>query len=94
MKKRYVLKNKNRFTLFIIFALTVIFTLAFASNAYGFKDVSYELIEVDSGDTLWNIAEKYGTDKDVRETIYEIKKLNNLSGSEIYQGSILKIPVM
>ena len=41
---------------------------------------------VKRNDTLWSIAKKYGI------TVYDIKKENNLSSSNIKVGQILKIP--
>ena len=37
------------------------------------------------GDSLWNIARKYGT------TTQEIQKLNGLTGTHLYQGQKLKL---
>ena len=55
---------------------------------------------VDDGDTLWNIAKtqqrtnEYYKDKDVRYIISDIKKVNNLSTSDIYVEQELKIPTV
>lgn len=48
---------------------------------------------VKSGDTLWGIAERYGSNEvDIRETIYDIKELSNCS-SNIQAGQKLTLPV-
>ena len=41
---------------------------------------------VSSGDSLWNIAKRYGTTTD------KIKKLNNLEGNDLHIGQVLKLP--
>ena len=92
MKKRYVLRNKKRFYTFIITLLVVAFTFIFATSVYGFKEKTYETITVKRGDTLWAIAGKYNKGEDIRKYIYEIKKLNLLSDSCIYEGDELVIP--
>jgi nucleoid-associated protein YgaU len=94
MKKRYVLKNKTRFFTFLstIFILSVV--IAFTGNVYGYKEPNYTTVKVKSGDTLWNIVMTNYNDKaDIRKNIYEIKKINNLVSSEIFEGTQLLIPV-
>ncbi len=41
---------------------------------------------VQSGDTLWRLAQRYGT------TVEAIRRLNGLEGSMLYIGQVLKIP--
>lgn len=93
MKKRYILKNKRKFITFLTIVILVAFTAAYATTAYGYKEPSYKLIEVRSGDTLWGIAKQFNKNSDIREFIYEIKKINNLTSSDIYAGNIIKVPV-
>lgn len=46
------------------------------------------------GERLWDIAEQYKRpDQDIREYIYEIKKLNGLDESTIYEGQTIKVIV-
>jgi hypothetical protein len=93
MKRRYVLKNKTRFFT-VIFSLSLILTVVlFASSAYSFEGERFDTVKVQKGDTLWNIAGDYCKNGDIRRFIYEIKKINNLSDSQIYEGDDLKIPV-
>ncbi len=57
------------------------------------KKVNYVTVSVWTGDTLWSIANEYKPDDcDVRKFIYEIKKLNNLKGENVFAGQDLKIP--
>ena len=52
------------------------------------------VITVHTGDTLWDIAAKWGgRDEDVREVILRIQKENNLTGSDLAVGQQLVIPV-
>ena len=92
MKKKYVLKNKKRFFSIIFTLSIIIFTTLFATNVYGYKTPTYKEITVRSGDSLWAIALKYSNSSDIRKYIYEIKKVNNLETSDIYEGTQLKIP--
>lgn len=64
------------------------------SNAY-FNTNTYDTIYVKSGDTVWNIAAKYVTDKDdIRELIVAIRQANDLNNNaQILPGQTLKVPV-
>lgn len=96
MKRRYVLKNKRRFTAIItlflmisIFAGLIITVEATSGEPFL---ASYEKVTVQKGDTLWEIALRLNKKGDPRVIIYKIKKLNNLESCYIYEGQELLIP--
>lgn len=83
----------------VIVALIIFFpkaTLSHNENTYS----NYEKISVAQGDTLWSIASyqqennPYYTEKDVRDIIIELKKVNQLSNSNLQVGQTLKVPVL
>lgn len=97
-----MLKNKNKKTsktrlrLFIFFSLAIIILC----SAIGFEvakgrtQIEYALILVRPGDNLWNIAQKhYPKNQDLRKSVWEIRKINNLDSANIKPGQVLKIPV-
>lgn len=92
MKRRYYLKNKKRFTTSILLAVLILFTFLYVTSVYGYKEVSYISVYVKKGDTLWDIAKKYKQKGDIRKYIKEIKKVNNLEDSIIFEGDVLMIP--
>lgn len=90
--------NKSRFYTRVGVLLTIVILL----SAYGlhlnlqhsnFNDDLTFSIKVNSGETLWNIAERYNTGTDIRGFIYELRVLNSI-GPEgtIYAGQELLIP--
>lgn len=93
MKTHYKLKNRKRFFTIITLTLLISFTTIYTTTVYGFKESLNKSITVEKGDTLWSIANKYSQNGDVRKFIYEVKKINNLNSSEIYQGCELLIPI-
>lgn len=94
MKKRYYLKNKKRFYAILVALTLVMFSsILMVSANNGETHNTYSTICVSSGDTLWQLAEKYNPNGDIRKLVREIKKMNSLNGSEIYAGEELKIPV-
>ncbi len=99
MRKRLVLKNKKRFALFVTFIVVIVTSFIFATYVYGYKSGDREneegyrrTVMVKSGDTLWDIAEKYAVNTDIRKYIYEIRKINGLDDYTIFPGNILVLP--
>ena len=97
--KRYVIVDSKRFFAFITFifvisaiAITLMFQTPKAhSSLYSQIYKEYEILE---GDSLWEISiANMPTDYDVRRMVYDIKKLNNMETSYIYQGDTIKIPI-
>ena len=107
MKKRYYIESKFRFTAFI--TIMILLTSLCINGIFNFNGVyadakentvedyideeQYQIIRVNAGDTLWEIAEKYSnSNMDIRKAIYEISDLNNLETSELIVGQELLIP--
>mgnify|MGYP004708719103 CR=1 FL=1 len=56
------------------------------------EPVTYEY-QVESGDTLWDIAKRIQTSgQDVREVVFQITVLNNLTSSDIHSGQLILLP--
>ena len=54
--------------------------------------MNYEEYVVSTGETLWSIASENKKDgQDVREYIYELRKLNELDDCMIYPNQVIKI---
>ena len=91
------IKNKFRFITFVtvlVIAISMLigafFPVAALSDISG---KSYVEVCIEDGDTLWALAERYGnSDKDIREFIYEICDLNDISASGLMAGMSIKIP--
>ena len=51
-------------------------------------------LDVMPGDTLWSIAQTYmADDLDVRQAVYELCELNNISASNLYAGMTIQVPI-
>ena len=97
MNKKYRIKSKVRFTLFLTIAMLFVFTLVGTisglNNSESLTKDSYTEIRVQTGDTLWDLAEKFGPDnKDIREVVYQICEVNDISADSIFPGQTLLIP--
>jgi Tfp pilus assembly protein FimV len=53
---------------------------------------SARAIEVRSGDTLWSIAERLAPDRDPRDVVAELERVNRLPGAVVLAGSRLEVP--
>ena len=98
MTKKYRVVSKFRFTifmtLFILIAITAVGTmLGFNTVSSSSKDL-YNQVQIESGDTLWDIAVEYGPeDSDVRKTVREICDLNQISADQLHPGQKIIVPV-
>lgn len=83
----------------IVIAIVLFFPKATLSHNEN-EHSNYEIISVAKGDTLWSIASyqqennPYYVEKDVRDIIIELKKVNQLSNSNLQVGQTLKVPVL
>lgn len=97
-RKKYRIKSRVRFTIFIVLMLLITATATSAvlgfSNANGMAEKQYVEVQVKAGDTLWSIADEYmPNDMDRRESVHIISQTNNTSASQLSPGQILNIPV-
>ena len=91
--------NKGKFiktNLILIIIVGAI--IGFTTNTYSKVETKYKEEYVYLGDTLWSIAQnelennKYFEGKDIRYVIEKLKKVNNLSNSNLTEGDKIKIP--
>ena len=104
MKKMKIV-NMRKFvrSMFILLGILIAIILFFpkATLSHNEKEyISYETISVAKGDTLWSIANyqqknnPYYTEKDIRDIISELKKVNQLTNTNLQVGQALKVPVL
>lgn len=84
--------NKKRFIRSLIVLIFLVISLLHTSTA---KTESQVIdYQIRSGQTLWSIAREYTpSNKDIRQTIYEIEQINDQDLSVIYPGQTIKIKV-
>lgn len=78
--------------LLVLFAAMLLLVLAPGADAEGI--LVTESYTVVAGDSLWAVAEaRTPHEADVRETVFEIKRLNGLATGVIHPGQVLRLPV-
>ncbi len=95
--RKYRVANKARFTAFV--AVTLVLMAFIVSTALGYNTASgastkeFVQVKVESGDTLWALAQEYGpADMDVRSVVFQICRLNGLSAGDLQPGQYITIP--
>ncbi len=97
-KNQYKNKKENKifnFTKKIILILSIIFfiMILIVFTGTGNNPVEYQTITVESGQTLWCIAQdKITREQNIRKYIYNIRQLNDLDDVILQPGQKLKIP--
>ena len=79
-------------TLFFVLA-TSVFSARHAAYAKSVSNVTYETIRVQSGDSLWSLAEEYPIEGlSTQETSDMIRNVNHLEHGSLAAGAHLKVP--
>lgn len=90
------MKKNKLFKKILVLSILCVILIPLTSKALSpssASKVSYSKITVCSGDTLWTIAsENIRNNDDIREFVYNIKKINNLNSAIINPGQELLIP--
>lgn len=91
MKLRIVNHKKFiRSLAIVMFLLIGLFNISIAKTDK--KEAEIITYTISQNETLWSIAKQFTPDnKDIRQTIYEIEKLNNLDNATIYAGQTIQI---
>lgn len=88
----YTMMFRNILILLLLFFVFSLFT----TNAFSKKELATKKITVEENQTVWNIAKivcKKNTSLNIQEVIYDIKKVNSMDNSTIYEGQELLIPI-
>ena len=80
------------FTLFFVLA-TSIFSARHAAYAESVSNVTYETVRVQSGDSLWSLAQEHPIEGlSTQETSDMIRNVNHLEHGSLDAGAHLKVP--
>lgn len=93
MKKAKRLRTFRTLVFLCLVSTVLLIITVCAKNINDKQPVVYETIVIEQGDTLWDLAKEYYPDKEIRSAIYEIRKVNDLKNSTIYEGQLIKVPM-
>ena len=88
-------KSYNLIIVTIILIILAVFMIVCSpKDTFNSKDYHIEKYTIHSGDTLWTIGKECNGDSaDIREWVYAVKDLNNIS-SNIYPGQSINVYVL
>ena len=103
LRKREVVVRRQRgilaLAIIIIVAFGILLGTSMNALASSDKDIAsynkyYVSIRVESGDTLWNIADEYvdGFNIDKTDYIAEVCQINEISSDDIHAGDYIVVP--
>ena len=81
-----------------ILVILILKIILFSNKTYSKVDTKYKEESIILGDTLWSISQqeaknnKYFENKDIREIVSEIKRINKLDNLDLKEGQKLLIP--
>ena len=91
--------NKRKFLRTIIVLGIILFLLFFClTSTYSKSTNKFKEEYISEGDTLWQIAQrelnnnKYYENKEIRNIVQELKKINNLENANLKVGQKIIIP--
>jgi len=96
-KRRFIrIYSPVRFYIFLtVLSLFCVMALSLLGQRGSATDqISYITVLVKEGDNLWNIAkETVPNNKDIRDYIQEIRKINKLDDANIKVGQLIQVPI-
>lgn len=81
--------------LFLVLAgISIVFNAdaAYATSPTSSPELSYQIVVVKRGDSLWKIAKTHCPNRNTREVVNEMYSMNRI-GKYIYAGNQLKVPL-
>lgn len=91
--------NKKKFIRSLVIMASLIILILFGiTNTYSKTEIIYKEDYIIKGDTLWSIAKneintnEYYKNKDIREVMFDIKKVNHLPDGNLTIGQKIIIP--
>lgn len=87
--------NKKKFARFIFVLVLFVASITYVAHTLQTDwtdDYATTQVYIQAGDTLWSIAEEYAPDGiDICDYMHEVRKLNNMTSSDIYVGDVITV---
>ncbi|MCR5546395.1 MAG: LysM peptidoglycan-binding domain-containing protein [Lachnospiraceae bacterium] len=97
MRRNYSKRVMNRLKSVCVIAVGVVLLCVLCSSfvdAHNDREKYYTSVLVEPGDTLWSLANEYGSEeyRDNHDYIKEVKQINHITCDDIHEGSYILVP--
>ena len=98
-KHHYRIVDPVRFFLAVVISIMILifagYSIIGATQAQAAAIRTYKQVTIQDGDNLWNLIESYnpGSNIDVRNAIYDVYEINDISESDVRPGETIFIPI-
>ena len=82
----------KRLTIAVVLAAGILIPGIRAVSAVQERPAPTLTYQVESGDTLWDLARDLGSGRDPRAVVHELMELNDLRSPTLYPGQTLRLP--
>ena len=89
--------RQNKVNILVVFVVLFFVFLISTNFSFGKNELRTRDFIVSENDTIWNISKDIcnnsNDELNIQFVVNKIKKINNLSNSDIYAGQVIKIPI-
>ena len=98
-RHHYRIVNPVRFFIFVVISIMIVIFAGYSimgiSDANAAAVRTYKQVVIQDGDNLWDLIESYnpGANIDVRDAIYDVYEINDISECDVQPGETIFIPI-
>lgn len=98
-RHRYRIYSPLRFFIFVLLSIMIAvfsgYAIIGAANAEAASVKTYAQVSVGADDNLWSIVEAYNPDAniDIRDALYDIYEINDISADDLQPGDKIFVPI-
>lgn len=97
MRHHYRIVNPVRFFFFILLSVMIIIFAGYGLLNIGSAEAAsaetYAQVTISENDTLWEIADHYNPDGDIRTIVHEIYEINGITADDVVPGLTISVPI-
>lgn len=93
VRRRWNPKNLMVFLTVVLLTIMALNIFSILSPTEASNTKVYKSIVVHQGDNLWEMAVNYMPNRDPRQAVDDIKRINNLNNENLIPGQLIEVPL-